>query len=108
MMCFDDRYQHQGIGTEILEREKRLFRSWGAEEVQLTAGCEAKARFTWLRLGYKIPEETMGTLAFLYDELSVSQGWAAAGAFNEDWQRWPTEFRQYVGKRVDLHLYMEL
>lgn len=59
-------YRKKGIGSLIYKLEEKLYRKWGAIQVQLTATSEGKA--VWRRKGFILPGNELLTLETRYEQ----------------------------------------
>lgn len=105
LFCLETKFQNKRLGTALHKREFALFKKLGAQEIQLTAGCEAKSRFTWFKFGFALPDDTLQALQCQFESMKNGKSWASI-AWTSNWKMWPDEFKEHVSKYTEQRLYM--
>ena len=70
---FVDRdYQKMGIASTVYELEEKLYRRWGALEIQLAASASGKVVWRWF--GFDVPKSELLMIEARYEEWCAEQG----------------------------------
>lgn len=92
MTCFRDDARHRGLGRALVAHEDGLFRRWGASEIQLNVGCEARKSGVWHRLGFVPSSRQRRFLEQLWSDYAEENGIPAA-PLPVAWSEWDKGFR---------------
>jgi GNAT superfamily N-acetyltransferase len=111
-LCLAPRYQGRRLGSLLHERERALYVKWGAREIQLDAGCEAKRTGLWFREGFSLAPARRSWLEVDWEDFQRCTLGITEESFKPlplDWAKWHPKFRKFIAKSEGtLPLYMSL